>query len=76
MGWPPGGGRAEAEPAGRYLLAALGNPASFEDYYHDNGLDTLVNAYTREFRHVEAEGVAIADVFGVEDLLQSPQALA
>eukprot|EP00667_Euglena_gracilis_P007498 EG_transcript_7571 len=61
----------EKGPQPRYLLAALGNPASFEDYYHDNGLDTLVNAYTREFRHVEAEGVAIADVFGVEDLLQS-----
>eukprot|EP00668_Euglena_longa_P002753 GGOE01003216.1.p1 GENE.GGOE01003216.1~~GGOE01003216.1.p1 ORF type:complete len:501 (-),score=137.32 GGOE01003216.1:224-1726(-) len=61
----------EKGPQPRFLLAALGNPASFEDFYHDNGLDTLVNAYTREFRHVEAEGVAIADVFEVEDLLHS-----
>ena len=41
-----------------------GLPMPQPQHVGDNGLDTLVNAYTREFRHVEAEGFRIADVLG------------
>lgn len=34
-------------PCERYVLAALGNPSSFEDFYHESGLEVLVASYTR-----------------------------
>jgi len=54
----------------RYVLAALGNPSSFEDFYHESGLEVLVASYTRNLLGTEADGVAISDVLAVDEVLQ------